>query len=235
MRAWSPGRVLSGAVLAAWAGLFWWLMATERTALYLSGRTSWVVPLGAGILTVAALGRVASARTGAADPITRRAALTSAVVVLPVVVVVALPPAALGSYAAARRSTLVTAGGFGSSSEAIASGDVTLFDVAGAFRSDAAMRALVARAGTEVSFVGFVNRSEGMPADEFLLTRFLVSCCAADALSVQVRIVGAPPGRFRRDDWVRATGAIYPLGTEVIVDASDVVSVARPEHPYLGT
>ncbi|HEX2234848.1 MAG TPA: TIGR03943 family protein [Actinomycetota bacterium] len=235
MRTWSPDRLLSAATLASWAGLFWWLLASGRTALYLSGRTSWVVPLGGTILTVAALGRLASARAPRPEPITKRGALASAAVVLPVVVVVALPPTTLGSYAAARRSTLVTAGGFGSSREEIASGDVTLFDIAGAFRSGEAMRALTARAGREVSFTGFVDRSEGMPAEEFLLTRFLVSCCAADALTVQVRVVGAPPGRFEQDDWVRVTGALFPLGDEVIVDASDVSSVARPEHPYLGT
>jgi uncharacterized repeat protein (TIGR03943 family) len=232
-RGWSPARVLAAGTLAAWAALFWWLLATGRTALYLSARTSWVVPLGAALLSVAAAGRLASARTPRPDPISGRAALASAVIVLPVVVVLALPPAALGSFAAARRSSLVAAGGFGSSSEAISRGDVTLFDVAGAFRSDEAMKALVARAGSEVSFVGFVNRYQGMAADEFMLTRFLITCCAADALSVQVRVVGAPPGRFERDDWVRARGKLYPLGDEVIVDASEVVGVSRPARPYL--
>ncbi|MGH2738157.1 MAG: hypothetical protein ACRDHH_05020 [Actinomycetota bacterium] len=43
-----------------------------------------------------------------------------------------------------------------------------------------------------------MTRREGSPADEFVLTRFIVSCCVADALSVQVRVVGAPPGRFER-------------------------------------
>jgi uncharacterized repeat protein (TIGR03943 family) len=95
------------------------------------------------------------------------------------------------------------------------------------------MKALVQRAGTEVSFVGFVARDSSMPADEFMLSRFLVSCCVADALSIQVRVVGAPPGQFGEDDWVRVTGAMYPLGREVIVDASAVESVPRPKRPYL--
>jgi hypothetical protein len=114
----------------------------------------------------------------------------------------------------------LTAGGFGSSREEIASGDVTLFDVAGAFRSGEAMRALTARAGRSPSPVsstaarGCPPRSSSSPA----------SSCPA-----------APPGRFGQDDWVRVAGALFPLGDEVIVDASDVSSVARPEHPYLGT
>lgn len=95
------------------------------------------------------------------------------------------------------------------------------------------MKALVARAGSTSSFTGFVDKRPGEPADEFLLSRFLISCCIADALSIQVRVVNAPPGEFKPDDWVRATGKLYPLGREVILDASEVVKVPKPEHPYL--
>jgi uncharacterized repeat protein (TIGR03943 family) len=200
--------------------------------LYLSSRTAWVVPIGAAVLTVAALGRLASARQPEPEPLRRRDAAGLCVVVLPVVIVLALPPAALGNYAASRRSSL-TSGSFVSSASDISSGDLSLVDVSGALRSREAMRALVKRAGTEVSFVGFVTRTPGTPSDEFLLTRFLVSCCVADALSAQVRVVGAPPGEFEADDWVRVSGAMFPLGREVIVDASTVAGVPRPEHPYL--
>jgi uncharacterized repeat protein (TIGR03943 family) len=232
-RAWSPAHVVGIVVLGAWAGTFWWLLATERTSLYLSSRTAWVVPLGAVLLTIAVAGRVAFARTKSPEPIDPRSALGAALLVLPSVMVLTLPPAALGTYAAGRRSSLAGAAAFGSSSDEIASGAVTLSDVAGALRSREGMKALVARAGEEVTFVGFVDRSSDMPADEFMLTRFLVSCCAADALSLQVRIVGAAVPDISADDWVRVTGKLYPLGHEVLVEAVDVTKVARPKHPYL--
>jgi uncharacterized repeat protein (TIGR03943 family) len=229
----SPARALGALALGSWTALFSVLLVTGRTSLYLSSRTAWVVPVGATILWIALAGRLASLRTRAPEPVSAGAAVGTGLMVLPVVIVLALPPAALGSFAAARRSTLVGAGAFGSSSEAIATGRVTLIDVAGALRSRAGMRALVGRAGTEVTLVGFVTRSGDMAADEFMLTRFLISCCAADALSVQVRIVGAPPGGFPADAWVRVRGRVYPLGREVIVDASDVLRVDRPRRPYL--
>jgi uncharacterized repeat protein (TIGR03943 family) len=229
----SPARVLGAVALGSWTTLFSVLLVTGRTSLYLSARTAWVVPMGVVILWIALAGRLASLRTTTPEPVTGRAALGAALMVLPVVTVLALPPAALGSFAAERRATLAGAGGFGSSSEDISRGRVTLVDVAGALRSRAGMRALVGRAGTEVSFVGFVTRSDEMAADEFMLTRFLISCCAADALSVQVRVVGAPPGRFPKDAWVGVRGSVYPLGREVIVDASDVTRVDRPHRPYL--
>ena len=231
-RRWSPLRVMTAIALAAWAGLFWSLIATDRISLYLSSRTAWVVPMGAIVLTVAALGRLASARVEQPEPVPPRVMLGLALIVLPVVCVLALPPTSLGSFAASRRSSL-TSGSFVSSAEDISSGELSLVDVSGATRSREAMRALVGRAGEEVSFTGFVTRDDSTPANEFVLTRFLISCCVADALSAEVRVVGAPPGEFKEDQWVQVTGSMYPLGREVIVDSTKIVRVDRPKHPYL--
>ena len=228
----SPHRVVSGFCLAAWAGLFWFLIVSDRISLYLSSRTDWVVPMGAIVLTVATIGRLLSARVSHAEPLTRKEALGAGLIVLPVVVVLSLPAASLGSYAASRRSS-VTSGSFVASAEDVASGELSLVDVSGATRNPQAMRELVKRAGEQVAFTGFVTRDSSMPANEFVLTRFLISCCVADALSAEARVVGAPPGKFKEDEWVRVEGAMYPLGREVIVDASEVVKVDRPKRPYL--
>lgn len=228
----SPARVMSALVLGAWAGLFWWLMASGRTSLYLSSRTDWIVPVGALILTAAALGRLASLRVAHPETLSWRSAAGMGVIVLPVVIVLALPAASLGTYAAGRRSSFAS-GGVVTSAADISSGELSLVDVAGGLRSREGMRALVNRAGEKVSFTGFVDRQPSSPADEFVLTRFMISCCVADALSVQVRVVGAPPGELSNDDWVRVEGAMYPLGREVIVDASAVEPVPKPKHPYL--
>jgi uncharacterized membrane protein YcgQ (UPF0703/DUF1980 family) len=60
-----------------------------------------------------------------------------------------------------------------------------------------------------------------------------VSCCVADATIAEVRVVDVTPGQFTNEDWVEVTGTIYPIGREVIVDASGIAEVARPDHPYL--
>jgi uncharacterized membrane protein YcgQ (UPF0703/DUF1980 family) len=60
-----------------------------------------------------------------------------------------------------------------------------------------------------------------------------VSCCVADATIAEVRVVNVTPGQFANEDWVEVTGTIYPIGREVIVDASSIAEVARPDHPYL--
>lgn len=225
----APVRVAQALVLSAWAGLFWFLFVSGRSWLYVGARTAWVVPAGAVVLSFVALGRWLSVRAARPDPVTPARAWALGLIALPVVVVLAFPPSALGSYAAGRRSAALGFAGTGDVSE----GEITLVDLGAALWSEETAAALAARAGSDVSFVGFVTRREGMPADEFLLTRFIVSCCVADALSVQVRVVNAPAGRFEQDQWVSVDGTFYPLGDEMVVDADRVRAVERPERPYL--
>jgi uncharacterized repeat protein (TIGR03943 family) len=230
-RTWSPVRVGIGGALAAWAGLFWFLLLSGRTSLYLSSRTAWVVPVGAVLLTVSAAGRLASARTRHPESLSRGTAWSLGFVVLPVAVLLALPPATLGAFAASRRT--LSTGLVASAPNLDAGGTVTLASVAAAGWSEDARRSLIRRAGTAVTFDGIVARRDGQPADEFMLTRFIISCCVADALGVQVRVVGAPPQGFRTDEWVRVSGTFYPVGREVVVDASRIERIPRPEDPYL--
>lgn len=231
-RRWSPARVAGSAVLGAWAFLFWFLWLTGRDALYLSTRTDWVVPVAAVLLTSATVGRLASARVTTPEPLRTREAWIMGLMVMPVVLVLAAPPATLGTFSAGRRSGFAGTG-FASSATEIGEGELTLVDVAAAQTTPEGEHALAGRAGETVTFVGFVVRRDDTPADELLLTRYVVSCCAADATVTQVRVVNVTPGEFEPDDWVEVTGPIYPLGREVIVDAEQVVQVDRPDRPYL--
>jgi uncharacterized repeat protein (TIGR03943 family) len=231
---WSPARVAGAAVLGAWAALFWFLLVSGRRVYYLGPRTQWVVPVAAAILSAAAIGRLASGRTRHPEPIRRRELAVMAVMVAPVLLVTALPPATLGSFSADKRAGFAGSG-LSTSSGDIANGELTLVDVAAGQTSPEGERALAEHAGETVDFIGFVTRYADTPPDEFLLTRYVITCCVADATSAEVRVVGVTPGAFDDNDWVEVTGTIYPLGREVIVSAapSGVATVERPEHPYL--
>lgn len=233
MKRWSVSRLSTAAVGAAWAGAFWYVILSGRITLYLSPRTTWLAPLGAVLITAALLGYLRTIRVEEPEPLTARHAGGILLLLVPILVLTSVPTSALGSYATSRRASFVGTGAVVTDPSELSEGDLSLLDVAGALASEEGRRALRERAGTESSFVGFVDRSSGSPADEFLLSRFVVSCCAADALATQVRVVNAPPGRLRVDQWVRVTGDVYPLGDEVILDASEVVKVDRPKHPYL--
>jgi uncharacterized repeat protein (TIGR03943 family) len=230
-RRWSAVRIATGVVLAGWAAMFWFLLLTGRTSLYLSSRTSWVVPLGAGLLSIATVGRLASARVDRPDPVRARDSFVLGAIALPVVILLAMPPVTLGTYAVGRRASFVGSG-IGASARTV-SGPLDFVDVGAAQSFDPAMQQLAKRAGEELVLDGFVDHEGGLPADEFRLTRFIVTCCTADATIAQVRVVGAPPGAFANDEWVRVTGRVYPLGREVLVAAEDVTAIPAPANPYL--
>jgi uncharacterized repeat protein (TIGR03943 family) len=229
---WSPTRVAGSLVLAAWAGLFWFLWFTGREAFYLSTRTDWVVPVAALLLTAATVGRLASARVSTPKPLAARELWIMGLMVVPVVLVLFAPVTTLGTFSAGKRSSF-NGTAFAASAGDIASGELTLIDVAAGETSPEGERALAKRAGESVSFVGFVSIRDDTPADEFLLARYVVTCCVADATIAEVRVVNVTPGQFANEDWVQVTGTIFPIGREVIVDASDIAQVERPDHPYL--
>jgi putative membrane protein len=224
----SAPRVAAGLALGAWAGLFWFLMGSGRTSLYLSSRTAWLVPLGAVLASAGALGRLASARVRDPEPLGSRETWMIGIIVLPVVLLLTLPPATLDSYAVGRRSNST---GIGSSAR-IVSGPIDLVDVAAARAVVDAETALKARAGERVTIEGFVTEEPG-EADRFQLTRFVITCCVADATISYVTVVDAPPGSFTTDEWVRVVGPIYPLGSDILVQAESIEQIEQPDEPYL--
>ncbi|MEU6476892.1 TIGR03943 family protein [Streptomyces sp. NPDC047017] len=88
--------------------------------------------------------------------------------------------------------------------------------------------------GRTVLLTGFVTPEKGR--DTWYLTRIILSCCAADAQSVKVRVHGtkAPAA----DTWVSVTGTWHPGGTlgtssaRADLDARDVREVAKPVNAY---
>lgn len=224
----STPRVAAGLAIGAWAGLFWFLMAAGRTSLYLSSRTAWLVPLGAVLASAGALGRLASARVRDPEPLGSRETWAIGIIVLPVVLLLTLPPTTLDSYAVSRRSNST---GIGSSAR-IVSGPIDLVDVAAARAVADAETALKARAGERVTIEGFVTEEPG-EADRFQLTRFVITCCVADATISYVTVVDAPPGSFTTDEWVRVVGPIYPLGSDILVQAESIEPIEQPDEPYL--
>ncbi|MFD1661128.1 TIGR03943 family putative permease subunit [Streptomyces caeni] len=87
--------------------------------------------------------------------------------------------------------------------------------------------------GRTVRMTGFVTPGKGSGWD---LTRLILSCCAADAQSVKVRMYGGPG--LPADTWVTVTGTWHPGGTlgtasaPVALDVRTVERVPRPVNGY---
>jgi uncharacterized repeat protein (TIGR03943 family) len=225
---WSGVRIATGLVLGAWAGLFWFLLLFERTPLFLSSRTAWVVPTGAALLSIAAVGRLASARTAHPEPPSRRTVWMLAGLTAPVALLVSLPPLTLGANAAGTRASFA-----GAASVRTVEGSLDFLDVAAAQSYPEAARALARRAGEPIVLEGIVTAADDLGPDELMLTRFIVTCCTADATIAQARVVGVTPGAFAPDRWIRVRGRVFPIGREVLVAAETAEAIPTPDRPYL--
>ncbi|GJM70403.1 hypothetical protein HMSSN036_26190 [Paenibacillus macerans] len=90
--------------------------------------------------------------------------------------------------------------------------------------------------GKKVKLSGFVYQAPN--AHEFILGRFLVMCCTADAAPFGVVVTSAEPLRnIRADAWLEVEGTIEPQirqGKNIItVAAEQVKEIPRPDTPYV--
>ncbi len=92
-------------------------------------------------------------------------------------------------------------------------------------------------AGQEADVVGFVYRDGRFQDDVFMASRFVVSCCVADAASVGLVVRWPEAAALATDGWVRVTGRFEPGefdGEPMPILVADSVTPAEPpEKPYL--
>lgn len=152
--------------------------------------------------------------------------------VVPLLVLLLITPPALGAFAAGRQGPAA----------AVSDHGFVELPPAREGAVDLGLRDFVTRAvqdpdrsldGVPVRVVGFVAADES--GDGYLLSRFTVACCAADATAYTTRVVGDDGGRTA-DTWVEVTGRWEPgdgSGDDVPVLVADAVTVvAAPEEPY---
>ncbi|MEU3610729.1 TIGR03943 family protein [Streptomyces sp. NPDC006872] len=154
---------------------------------------------------------------------------------LPVLSLLFYAPPALGSYTASREPAKAVAAvdddGF-DPLPATSPLPITLTDFTQRVQQD---RSLAVK-GRAVQLTGFASPA-GDGADGWYLTRILVSCCAADATTLKVRMYGvAAP---EADTWVAVTGVWHAggkLGTSsapVALDVRSVQKIRKPTNAYM--
>ncbi|MFE0027123.1 TIGR03943 family putative permease subunit [Amycolatopsis sp. NPDC059021] len=88
--------------------------------------------------------------------------------------------------------------------------------------------------GRTVSLSGFVVHTGGST----LLARLVITCCAADAFPVTVRLLGGGADHLASDTWIQVTGQVVP-GTATKANAytpdfttATVTPIPAPKDPY---
>ena len=119
----------------------------------------------------------------------------------------------------------------------------TVFDANAATHRGLKMNLLLAdyQIGSIVELTGFVVRWEGLPRDEIVVTRFIISCCVADAVPVGVTVRWPGAASYATNSWVHVRGVVEQESRpprdgskpRLFVQAYLITHVGKPEQPYL--
>jgi uncharacterized repeat protein (TIGR03943 family) len=89
----------------------------------------------------------------------------------------------------------------------------------------------------QAKVIGFVYRDDRFKTDEFMVSRFVISCCAADAAPLGLVVRWPKTTALNSDQWVEVSGHFQPgqfdgEKTPILV-ADKVAPTQVPDQPYL--
>jgi len=97
--------------------------------------------------------------------------------------------------------------------------------------------------GQPVNLEGFMIIDDSLPEGQFLIARFVITCCVADATPIGVAVDPGETDALMPDTladiggWVRVTGTMQVTrrqgGPALLIKASQIVPIERPDQPYL--
>lgn len=91
--------------------------------------------------------------------------------------------------------------------------------------------------GEEVEIIGFVYREPSYGSNQFMVARFSLSCCVADAFAIGLPVELDAPLEFDDGEWVRVRGILqagqFDGNNVPIIIPATVEPVDAPENPYL--
>lgn len=226
-------RVLRGTGLVAWAVFFDYLWLSGRSVDYVGPRTTWVVVFGAIALTCASVLYVSGllTRQAATRPTVKELGRL-VIIVSPIALAATAPSVTLGAQAVDQKRT---ADGATSLARLEAyDGSVRLYELAAAAYNPQFAVERGIEDGLLVEIDGFVSKIHDDGRIE--LSRFLASCCAADAMpySVDITVPGGAAG-LEKNQWLLVRGQVVepPDGErKYAVIADEVEPIDRPPDTY---
>jgi len=92
-------------------------------------------------------------------------------------------------------------------------------------------------AGKEIETFGFVYRQPDFTPQQFVVARFSVSCCTADASVFGVLVENAQGSKWAKDSWVRVHGRLEAREVDgydmLVLKADRIEQVEPPKDPYV--
>ena len=91
--------------------------------------------------------------------------------------------------------------------------------------------------GQVANVIGFVYHDTRLPAGHFMVSRFAITCCVADAFAIGM-VVQAPSGDTYTDNtWIDVKGPVQSIDVDghklPLIVSGSITSVQAPQQPYL--
>lgn len=231
--AWAKTAILLGMGL-----YFGWLIISGNLNYYINQRFAWLVAVGAAVFILLAMVNIySSLRSADADCQHQHFQIgwdILLIVALPLLLALIVPSRSLGIEAVNGGISLSPVGIAGQAAFQRNPLDRNILDWLREFDRASSPAAFN---GTDADVIGFVYREPAFAEDTFMLSRFTMSCCVADAFPIGMPVSAPDATDFETGAWLRARGQLKAatfdgLGMPVLF-ADTLEPIAEPRQPYL--
>lgn len=91
--------------------------------------------------------------------------------------------------------------------------------------------------GQPADLIGFMYVEPSFGTNQFMVARFAISCCVADATAIGVPVVWDQMPTLKQGEWLEVKGSFsvadFQGSQMAVLQATSVDQVDQPEHPYL--
>jgi uncharacterized repeat protein (TIGR03943 family) len=237
------------AVLLLATGLYFaWVIASGNLPNYINERFAWLSYVAAGILLLLGAysiwGLLRPARNQPDDPLLQLVSARQeehrpiswgvlAIVAFPLVLGTLIPSRPLGAESVGSIST-----------SAMSAANVAEFQIdplqrnvldwLRAFNSSSDFSEFN---GERADLIGFMYQEPTFGDNQFMIARFTVSCCVADASALGVPAYWSDTATVEQGQWIRVQGAFqvgtFRENTLPILQVESIELIEEPAHPYL--
>lgn len=231
------------ALLFLWACVFSTLLATGQYRMYLTPAFWPLLLLALILLGLFLAARIARGRICAPIGSTGVEVVRTGLLLLPLLYLAGGHGESLGSFAFGKRNLMDWAAGMGSIADGLPSGNAAL-EIQKAAEGNGIERNLlelqwnfVRLSGKKIRTLGQATKDESLPRGYFVLFRFVISCCVADARPVALPVAYTEGNMPSSDDWVRVEGVLrveeFRGRKALVIRAESVEKVEAPRDIYL--